>query len=81
MWTLVWGVDKKEQGITVLLQLLYNNKKAEKTLLNLTSVERYTENSLNLLLEKLDAAFQWKDVTPFLNLVIQKDISNKCVWR
>ena len=61
MWRLVWGVDKKEQGITVLLQLLYN-KKAQKTVLNLTSAERYTENSLNLLLEKLDAAFQWKDV-------------------
>ena len=59
---MVWGVDKKEQGITVLLQLLSNNKIAEKTASNLTRFELYTDNGLNLLLEKLDPAFQYKDV-------------------
>ena len=74
---MVWGVDKKEQGITVLLQLLSNNKIAEKTASNLTRFELYTDNGLNLLLEKLDPAFQYKDVKDtqfFFNLVIQKDI-------
>ena len=58
MWTLVCGIDKKEQGIIVLLQSLCNNKKAEKAVANFTAVELHTENALDLLLEKLDAAFQ-----------------------
>ena len=68
MWTLVCGVDKKEQGIIVLLQSLSNNKKAEKAVSNLTSVELYTENGLNLLLEKLDTAFQSEDVESAYNI-------------
>ena len=32
MWTMLFGVDKKEQGIIVLLQSLSNNKKVEKTI-------------------------------------------------
>ena len=62
MWTMLYGVDKKEQGIIVLLQSLSKNKKAEKTVSNLTSVELYVENGVSLLLEKLDAAFQSEDV-------------------
>ena len=62
MWTMLFGVDKKEQGIIVLLQSLSNNKKVEKTVSNLTSVELYVENGVSLLLEKLDAAFQSEDV-------------------
>ena len=68
MWTLVCGVDKKEQGIIVLLQSLSNNKKAEKAVSNLTSVELYTENGLNLLLEKIDTAFQSEDVEGAYNI-------------
>ena len=52
----------RKKRIIVLLQSLSNNKKAEKDVSNLTSVELYTENGLNLLLEKLDAAFQSEDV-------------------
>ena len=59
---MLFGVDKKEQGIIVLLQSLSNNKKVEKTVSNLTSVELYVENGVSLLLEKLDAAFQSEDV-------------------
>ena len=59
---MVCGVDKKEQGIIVLLQSLSKNKKTEKAVSNLTSVDLYTENGLNLSLEKLDAAFQSEDV-------------------
>ena len=62
MWTSVCGVDKKEQEIIVLLQSLFNNKKAEKALPNLTSVELYTGNGLSLLLEKVDAALESEDV-------------------
>ena len=71
MWTLVCGVDKKEQGIIVLLQSLSNNKKAEKAVSNLTSVELYTENGFNLLLEKLDAAFQSEDVEDAYNIFLK----------
>ena len=62
MWTLVCGVDRKEPGIIVLLQLLSNNKKAEKVVSSLARVELYTENGLSLLLGKVDATFQSKDV-------------------
>ena len=68
MWTLVCDVDQKEQGIIVLLLSLSNNKKAEKAVSNLTSVEPYTENGLNLSLEKLDAAFQSEDVEDAYNI-------------
>ena len=68
MWALVCGLDKKEQRIIVLLKSLSNNKKAEKAVSNLTSVELYTENGLNLLLEKLDTAFQSEDVESAYNI-------------
>ena len=71
MWTLVCDVDQKEQGIIVLLQSLSNNKKAEKALSNLISVESYTENGLNLSLEKLDAAFQSEDVEDAYNIFLK----------
>ena len=48
MWTLVCGVEKKEQGIIVLLQSLCYNKKAEKTVSNLTATELHRDNGLNL---------------------------------
>ena len=70
MWTLVCGEDKKEEGTIVLLQS-NNNKKVEKAVSNLTSVELYTENGLNLLLEKLDAAFQSEDVEDAYNIFLK----------
>ena len=44
------------------ITVVINNIKAEKAVSNLTSVKLYTENGLNLLLEKLDAVFQSEDV-------------------
>ena len=58
MWTLVCVVNKKEQGMLILLTRFLTIKKAKIAVSNLTSVELYTENGLNLLLEKLDASFQ-----------------------
>ena len=61
MWKLVCGVDKKEQGIIILLQSLNGNKKAEKAVANLTA-DTLFNNGLNIILEKLDAVFQSEEV-------------------
>ena len=71
MWTLVCGVEKKEQGIIVLLQSLCNNKKAEKTVSNLTATELHNDNGLNLLLTKLDSAFQSEDIGDAYNTYLK----------
>ena len=71
MWTLVCGVEKKEQGIIVLLQSLCNNKKAGKTVLNLTATELHNDNGLNLLLTKLDNAFQSEDIEDAYNTYLK----------
>ena len=71
MWTLVCGVEKKEQGIIVLLQSLCNNKKAEKTVSNLTATELRNDNGLNLLLTKLDRAFQSEDIDDAYNTYLK----------
>ena len=67
MWTLACGVEKKEQGIIVLLQSLCNNKKAKKTVSNLTATELHNDNGLNLLLTNLDSAFQSEDIEDAYN--------------
>ena len=71
MWTLVCGVEKKEQGIIVLLQSLCNNKKPEKTVSNLTATELHNDNGLNLLLTKLDSAFQSEDIEDAYNTYLK----------
>ena len=60
MWKLVCGIDKKEQGIIILLQSLNGNKKAEKAVGNLTAM--LFNNGLNIVLEKLDAIFQSEEI-------------------
>ena len=62
---------KKEQGIIVLLQSLCNNKKAEKTVSNLTATELHNDNGLNLLLTKLDSAFQSEDIEDAYNTYLK----------
>ena len=51
-WKLVCGIDKKEQGIIILLQSLNGNKKAEKAVGNLTADMLFNDNGLNIVLEK-----------------------------
>ena len=62
MWKLVCGIDKKEQGIIILLQSLTGNKKAEKAVANLTAENLFNDNGLNIVLEKLDAVFQSEEI-------------------
>ena len=62
MWKLVCGIDKKEQGIIVLLQSLNGNKKAEKAVSNLTAETLYNNDGLNIILEKLNAVFQSEEI-------------------
>ena len=62
MWKLVCNVDVKEQGIIVLLQSLNGNKKAEKAVSSLNAEMLYSNNGLNILLEKLDAVFQSEEI-------------------
>ena len=53
---------KKSKELQFYCSRYLTIKKPEKAVSNLTSVELYTENGLNLSLEKLDAAFQSEDV-------------------
>ena len=62
MWKLVCGIDKKEQGIIVLLQSLNGCKKAEKAVSNLTAELLYVDDGLNVILEKLNAVFQSEEI-------------------
>ena len=48
-----------------------NNKKAEKTVSNLTATELYNDNGLNLLLTKLDSAFQSEDIEDAYNTYLK----------
>ena len=48
-----------------------NNKKAEKTVSNLTATELHNDNGLNLLLTKLDSAFQSEDVEDAYNTYLK----------
>ena len=55
MWTLVTNVPKKEQAIVVLLE---ENQKAEKAVSDLTATQLNVDDGLEVLLDKLDTAFQ-----------------------
>ena len=65
-WAIIYDTVQKEQVINyhqlsiiiVLLQSLLENKKAEKTVSALTTVEHHTDNGMKLLIEKLDNTFQ-----------------------
>ena len=62
---------KKRTRKYCFITVVINNKKAEKAVSNLTSVELYTENGFNLLLEKLHAAFQSEDVEDAYNIFLK----------
>ena len=62
IWKLVCGVDKKEQGIIILLLSLNGNKKAEKAVGNLATDMLFNDNGFNIVLEKLDAIFQSEEI-------------------
>ena len=62
MWKLVCGIDKKEEGIIILLQSLNGNKKAQKAVGNLTADMLSNDNGLNIVLEKLGAIFQSEEI-------------------
>ena len=67
MWKRVSCVEKKEQGIVVLLDSLEGNAKAEKAVNKFTDNEVYVENGLDLLLEKLDSVFKGEKVDEAYN--------------
>ena len=60
IWLLICGCGsvKTEQGITVLLQSLSENQKAEKAVSTLTSTYLNKDDRLNILLHKLDELFK-----------------------
>ena len=58
MWKLVCNVDVKKLRIIVLLRSL----NAEKTVSNLIAALLYSNNGLNILLEKLHAIFQSEEI-------------------
>ena len=58
MWQLVTSIEKKEQGIIVLVESVEGNCKAEKAVSDLTAAE----DGLGLLLSKLDLVFQSKTI-------------------
>ena len=54
---IVCSIPPKERGVIVLLQGIADNKKAEKTVSTLTVRDLNRETELDLLIEKLDNAF------------------------
>ena len=53
MWEIVTSIDKKERVITVLLDTLEGNVKAEKAVQDLRAEELNTTDGINILLNKL----------------------------
>ena len=60
MLTLMTNVPKKEQVIVVLLEALEGNQKAEKAVSDLIATQLNADDGLNVLIDKLDTAFQAK---------------------
>ena len=58
MWEVVCGTPKNEQVISVLLQFLTGNEKAEKAMSTLTVIDLHKDTGLQALIVKLDNGFQ-----------------------
>ena len=62
MWKLVTSIERKEQGIVVLLDALEGNKKAEKAVSDLTANDLHNDTGLETLINKLDIVFKSEKV-------------------
>ena len=62
MWKRVTSVERREQGIVVLLDSLEGNSKAEKAVSDFTDTDLYVDDGLKKLLDKLDAIFKEEKV-------------------
>ena len=87
MWKIVCSIPPKEQGITVLLQSIVDNKKPKKAVSTLTVHDLNRETRLDLLIEKLDNAFKDEIVEDtysiylkFTNLKKQPSMSMKTTF-
>ena len=58
MWKIVTAVPKEQQAITLLLESLEDNNKAEKAKSELTASDVNDENGMKVLIEKLDKVFE-----------------------
>ena len=87
MWKIVCSIPPNEQGITVLLQSIVDNKKPKKAVSTLTVHDLNRETRLDLLIEKLDNAFKDEIVEDtysiylkFTNLKKQPSMSMKTTF-
>ena len=62
MWKIVTSIEKKEQGIVVLLDALEGNKKAEKAVADLKATDLHNDDGLQTLIAKLDIVFKSEKV-------------------
>ena len=58
LWKKVCSIPRKEQGITILLQSIVDNKKVEKAVSTLTVPDLNRETGLDVLIEKLGNTFK-----------------------
>ena len=58
LWKIVCSIPRKEQGITILLQSIVDNKKVEKAVSTLTVPDLNRETGLDVLIEKLGNTFK-----------------------
>ena len=58
MWKIVTAIPKEQQAITLLLESLEGNNKAEKAKSELTASDVNDENGMKVLIEKLDKVFE-----------------------